>query len=92
VAGDLPRHRPLVNAGGAGPAAGARRKVEAILEIEVDAERLYFEDTREGETGQVELFYLLGEDGSCEVTVLANEPWGAGPSPATAGPPSTGSS
>lgn len=68
----------LVHGGGAGPAANAPgTDVEALLEIEVDAERLYWEEPREGESEQVELFYLLGENGVCEVVVLANEPWSA---------------
>ena len=41
-------------------------EIEALFEIEVDAARPYWEETREGKSEQVELFYLLGDGGIYE--------------------------
>jgi hypothetical protein len=47
---------PLQQGGGARTSAAATiSTIEAVVEIEVDAAALYFEETREAEEGEVEL-------------------------------------
>jgi hypothetical protein len=70
----------LGHAGGAtGDAESREPEIDALLEVEVEAERLYWEETRSGEEGEIELFYLLDGGGGCPVDVRTNGPWSPSP-------------
>jgi hypothetical protein len=51
------------------------RTVESLVEVEVDVDDLFYETTREGDNGPLELFYLLDGGSGCPVTVLAVRTW-----------------
>jgi hypothetical protein len=66
----------LHHAGGATPtASGETRAIEAIVEVAVAVDDLYFETTRDSDSGAIELFYLLDPGNGCSVQVCAVLPW-----------------
>jgi hypothetical protein len=50
-------------------------EIDAIVEVEVDIDDLFFETTRESDGGDIEVFYLIDPGGGCRVTVISVEPW-----------------
>jgi hypothetical protein len=67
---------PLHHGGGATATADAPAQiVEALVDVEVRIDDLYFETTRDGDNGPVELFYLLDAGSGCPVTVVAVRDW-----------------
>jgi hypothetical protein len=65
-------------AGATETADGGKPEIDALLEVVVDAEWLYWEETRPADGGEVELFYLLDDGRGCEVEVRANRHWTPG--------------
>jgi hypothetical protein len=56
-------------------ASAARTVIDAIVEIEIDADDLFFEEARQSSAGGVELFYALDPGGGCPVKVCGVRPW-----------------
>jgi hypothetical protein len=49
--------------------------VDAIVEIEINADDLFFAETRQSRVGDVELFYALDPGGGCPINVCCVRAW-----------------
>jgi hypothetical protein len=66
----------LHHGGGAtATASGQALAIEALMEVEVAVDDLYFETTRDSDSGEIALFYLLDPGTGCPVQVCAVLPW-----------------
>jgi hypothetical protein len=62
-------------AGAAASADAAANEIDAVVEVEVPVEDLYFETSRPSDAGDIEVFYLLDPEAGYEVTVCSVHPW-----------------
>jgi hypothetical protein len=66
----------LHHGGGATATASSQAlAIEAIVEVGVAVDDLYYETTRDSDSSEIELFYLLDPGTGCPVQVWAALPW-----------------